>query len=414
MKILFMALMILWISSSLEAYMKQIVLENFKDKESAESALQKLKSDAIYEKLSLIAKENGFTIHTLSSGNSTKLVAEPIKNKFIEDETLKLVQPIFSKATAINIEKTVVETIKTEPVVKSEPLTKGVVSTQVFPQGYPKKIMMGTFSTKIGADKVFQEFKKDALYEELFALSKEKGFVIHVRPLGTHNILSAEPFIEQSSFENAMKLVRSKFKEAYGSGADAAYMQTNEIVEKKEEVKKVDTNKTQLVAEPPKKEEPKKVDTNKTAIAKQPQKVDTNISAPKKEITLSEIVIEPTMKETNITKETNATQPVQTLVEDNNQALVLPTVELEKVQEEVNSEKTTFLDAIFKLFHSEQQDEAVQNLAKKETSLAPEEVVRERDDSFSIMDYILFLFFGALMGAAIYYGLKFKKIYDEY
>ena len=412
MKILYIALMILWLGSSLEAYTKQIVLENFKDKESAEAALQKLKSDALYEKLGLVAKENGFTIHTVTSGNSTKLVAEPLKNKFIEDETLKLVQPMFSKATAINVEKTVIEPLASEPVVKSEPLAKGVASTQVFSQGYPKKILMGTFSSQAGADKILQEFKKDALYEELFALSKEKGFVIHVRPLGTHHILTAEPFKEQSTFENAMKLVKSKFKEAYGSGADAAYMQTDEIVEK---------NETLAIA-PIKKEETKKVDTNKTQLAYEPvikaqaKKVDTNISASKKEITIDQVVIKPTMKEKNTTiKETNTTGSItQPLVEDNNsQALVMPTVEIEKVQE-VKIEKETFVDTIFKLFHSKQQDEAVQNSAKKETSLAPEEIIKERDDSFSIMDYILFLLFGAMMGAAAYYGLKFKKIYDEY
>ncbi|MCX6052004.1 MAG: hypothetical protein NTZ60_05770 [Campylobacterales bacterium] len=411
-KILWMTLMILWVSSSLEAYTKQIVLENFKDKESAESALQKLKSDLIYEKLGLIAKENGFTIHTISSGGSTKLVAEPIKNKFIEDETLKLVQPMFNKATAINVEKTVVEPLVSEPVVKSEPLIKAVAPTQVYPQGYPKKILMGTFSSQIGADKVLQEFKKDASYEELFSLSKEKSFVIHVRPLGTHHILTAEPFKEQSTFENAMKLVKSKFKEAYGTGADAAYMQTDEIVEKNET----------LVIAPIKKEETKKVDTNKTQLAYEPvikaqaKKVDTNISASKKEIIIDQMLIKPTMEEKNTTiKETNTTGSItQPLVEDNNsQALVMPTVEIEKVQE-VKIEKETFVDTIFKLFHSKQQDEAVQNPSKKETSLAPEEIIRERDDSFSIMDYILFLLFAALMGAAVHYGLKFKKIYDEY
>ncbi len=265
MKVIFTAVMTILISSSLGAYTKQIVFDSFKDKESAHAAFEKLKSDEIYSKLELISKENDFTIHVIGSSGQNLLVAEPIKNQFILEETLKLVVQKFNNASIKDIEKAsqkAVQILSTDSASTSE---------------YPKKIMLGSYSLKEGAYEELKRFQEDEVYEKLNSLAGKNDFVIHVRPLDNYTVLVVEPIKNKEMHEEVMRLVTSKFEGVYS-------LEYSGATQTKEEEQSLEVSVAAVPAVIP----------AKTKVA------DKNISATKTDANITQPLVHATQKDTNV------------------------------------------------------------------------------------------------------------------
>ncbi|MFA6137657.1 MAG: hypothetical protein WC667_06175 [Sulfurimonas sp.] len=318
MKVIFTAVMTILISSSLGAYTKQIVFDTFKDSESANSAFEKLKSDEIYSKLELISKENDFNIHVIDSSGQNLLVAEPIKNQFILEETLKLVVPKFMKATVRDIEN------------RDKTISDEMSSTSEF----PKKILFGSFSQKEGAYEEFKKFQEDEAYEKLKALATKNDFVIHVRPLDGYTVLIIEPIKNQEMYEEVMSLLRSKYEGAYGRKYSGTVEEDNIIEDEKQRLEEpvavvhaANSAKAKIVD---KNISATKADVNSTAI-----KVDTNITAP---------LVKEINTTSQVTKESNNTAAVETTVVTKSVESVKKeeTIVVKKVKKEEAEEESSY------------------------------------------------------------------------
>lgn len=130
MKVLFALLGVLLLTTPLSANTKQIVLDSFQDIQSANTALEKLQNDEIYEKLYTVAKENHFNIHLLPLKEKTILVLEPIEDEQVLEQTLKLVIRKYQELQIIEFEnpvmnKELVELVK--PKIKEN--TKSEANT---------------------------------------------------------------------------------------------------------------------------------------------------------------------------------------------------------------------------------------------------------------------------------------------
>ncbi|MDO8455239.1 MAG: hypothetical protein Q7S59_11760 [Sulfurimonas sp.] len=378
MKVIFTAVITILISSSLGAYTKQIVFDSFKDSESANAAFEKLKSDESYSKLELISKENDFNIHVIGSSGQNLLVAEPIKNQFILEETLKLVVPKFMKATVRDIEN------------RAKTISDETSSTAEF----PKKILFGSFSQKEGAYEEFKKFQEDEVYEKLKALATENDFVIHVRPLEDYTVLIIEPIKNQEMYEEVMSLLQSKYEGAYGRKYSGAVEEDNIGENQKqsleEPVSALHVANSAKVKTVDKNVSATKADVNSTKLLAHAAKKDTNISAVQTDSNKSKADVNSmTIKvDTNITaplvKEINTTS--QATKESNNTAAVETTVVTKSV-ESVKKEETIVVKKVKK-----------------------EEV--EEESSYAMFIWLFIL--GIAAGAIIYAYPKAKRVYDQY
>lgn len=123
MNFLFTILMISFISSSLSAYKKQIVFDSFTDKQSAEAAFEEFKGDELYERLKNAGVENDFTLQIIVADKKHLFVAAPIKQNFILDELVRLMQPKFQKLRVVNLEE-LPQTPKNEEIKSDENTSK--------------------------------------------------------------------------------------------------------------------------------------------------------------------------------------------------------------------------------------------------------------------------------------------------
>ncbi len=427
MKIIGTALLILFIHSSLGAYTKQIVLDSFKDKESAQAALESLKSDAMYEKLSLVAKENGFTIHV----DASKLVAEPLKNQFILEETLKMVSPKFCKATVKDLEVT---TKKVEA-----PLEKSEVVAPPSPQshGPMKKIILGTFSTQKAADEELAKFQKNGIYEQVESLAKENGFVIEIRPLGNYTILVIEP-LAQEMHTKVKDLVKPLYKEAYSRDSVKVPSIQKVEVTPPSVTKTVEANQSKAVVTPPiaVKASDKnisampKMDVNATKLPLKATDVNTTKTALKTDVNTTKTVAKIDM---NITKTpdvntTKTTVPVTVkpnfVVEtmspkDQNvtEAFVADTNATEANTTDANTTDSnttqTTLTQQVALSFQEQMKMAQDMKAAQEIEMKKAKAEMPQEES-SYALYVWLLILAAVAGTVLYYYPRFKKIYDQY
>ncbi|MCX6077089.1 MAG: hypothetical protein NTW78_09440 [Campylobacterales bacterium] len=350
MKIIFTAVTIILISSSLGAYTKQIVFDSFKDRESANAAFEKLKSDEIYSKLELISKENDFDIHVTASGKKNLLVAEPIKNQYILEETLKLIMPKFLKATAINIEELSQNVAQTSSVYAS-------LSSQ-----YPKKVILKTYSKKEVALEELEMFQKKEVYEKLNTLATKNDFAIYVRPLGNYTVLIIEPIKNQEVYQEVMNLVQPKFKSAFSRKYDVIN-KTNQTKEEEQSLKVAAARMSAII--PTKKEaDNKNISVTKTDANNMAIKVDTNITA-------------PLVKEINMTNQA---------IKESSYSVAAETKVATKSVES----------------------------AKKEETIVVKKIKEEAEDESSFAMFVWLIILGIAAGAIIYAYPKAKRVYNQY
>ncbi|MFA6191654.1 MAG: hypothetical protein WC665_04800 [Sulfurimonas sp.] len=353
MKVIFTAVMTILISSSLGAYTKQIVFDSFKDKESANAAFEKLKSDESYSKLELISKENDFNVHVIGSCGQNLLVAEPIKNQFILEEALKLVVPKFLNATIKDIEKA--------SQISSIDMSSA--------SEYPKKIMLGAFSLKEGAYEELKRFQEDEAYEKFNSLATENDFVVHVRSLCNYNILVVEPIKNKEMYEEVMRLVAPKFEGVYS----LKYSGTTQTKEEEQSL-----------------ESPAVVPVKIKAA-------DKNISAVKVDVNITEFLVNTDKKDTN----TSVAQS------DSNKSKA--DVNVTEIKADTN-----ITASLVKETNTTNQATKSAVSAKKEDTIVVRKVKEEPEEESSFAMFVWLLILGVAAGAIIYAYPKAKRVFDQY
>jgi hypothetical protein len=400
--------MILFTVSTVEAYSKQIIFDTFKDKESADAAFEKLKNDKVYKQLTIIAKENDFSVHVT---DDNKLVAEPIKNQFIQEATLHLMKSHFAQESVVD--KETVSTTTSAKYVASDTMMS---SERV----YPRKIILGTFSEENGASLLFEEFKKDEAYPKLIVLAKENDFVVHTRTLGVYNILIAEPIKNESVYTKVMELIAPRFADAYSLSNPGS---PNVVIE----------DESSVLAEPAEAiSESVGVEADQE-ITKEVVVSEQNISA---------LSSQPLAED--IQADANRTAPIVEEVKYTLEALETKVVapEASSNSSHTETEELSFIDSIFKLlgFSSEPAvatENAVENshvAQEKETKAiennitenVPEKKTEEKkvdatvatpetiEEESSYLSYIWLLLLGIIVAVAVYFFRKFKGVYDTY
>jgi len=103
-------------------------------------------------------------------------------------------------------------------------------------QAYSKKIVLGTFTTKERADRMFKELQKPLKSKEISSFIDENRINVHVRPLGKNYILAVEPFESKDKLIEGLSLLRPKFKGVFVS--DTNVKKNKKDVKETVEVKK--------------------------------------------------------------------------------------------------------------------------------------------------------------------------------
>ncbi len=99
MKFILWFMMLILLSSSAQAYSKKIIFSSFSDKISAQKSLDSFMSNSKKSKtLSKLAEDNEFKVFVRQSGKYHIIVAEPIKNRTILKQTLKIVKSKYKQA----------------------------------------------------------------------------------------------------------------------------------------------------------------------------------------------------------------------------------------------------------------------------------------------------------------------------
>jgi len=342
MKITFIVLVIVANFSLLQGYSKQIIFETFSDKQSAETAFQKLKTNEIYEKLTIIAHENDFTVHVVSSSSESMLVAEPITSQFIEEATLDFIRASFPKAKSSDISQASFQTHKVANEANME---------------FRAKIIFGTFTNSRSAEKALSTLKKSEIYEKLSDLATQDELFIAVRQLGEHHILVMEQFKNRTLYAETLAHIREKFATAYG---------INESVEISEAVAEHNTFEAQTVASeqavPP-----------LELLSSSEQKTPSEAVEAK----IANIEQNSTLTETNISTQ----EPSLKAIVD------------EKKVESPEKEQTD-------------------TKAPEQTPQTQEADTQTSETTF--MEYLFYFIATALFGAALYFGTKFRRIYNTY
>ena len=104
-------------------------------------------------------------------------------------------------------------------------------------QAYSKKIVLGTFTTKERADRMFKQIKDSSKLKEIIKFMNQNNIHLHVRSLGKSNIIAIEPFESQELLIDGLKLTRAKFKGVFVSDTNVKKIKLKEV-EKNLEVKK--------------------------------------------------------------------------------------------------------------------------------------------------------------------------------
>lgn len=403
MKILFAVLMFLIINVSLEAYEKQVVLDKFKDRANAESALKNFKEDKLFARFDSLASGNDLKILVCSQDdNNNILVVEPIGNKYILEAVMDIVKLKFKESYSEDLTPCKVASkpaeiasksvsvvskpaaIASRPVkVVSKPIevaSKLVNSAkQVYiSQRNVAKIIFSNFSVKNNADEELKRLQQQDIYKELDALAVKNSFIIHARPLGGYTVLIAEPIVDTAVYEEVLALLKKRYKDAYGINDCMA----QKHISMQPTTEKIITPKPM----PEIKKELKNVNTNMEAQKKE----DTNIVAR---------VIE---------KEMEVTQNTKTEVQKKEDTKVVVPI-VEKVQEDAVKPKQEMEVEAPKL--DAQNVETTE--ATNKVDVKNNQVEQESESTSSYFSWwYVFLIIVSVILFMVY--RKFKPIYDTY
>ena len=244
-----------------------------------------------------------------------------------------------------------------------------VLFLQVNAFAYAKKIVLVSTHSEQGAKRFSYEvtryISKD---KDLYKTLKSKDISVQVHKRKEYFIVSIRVFVDKKTLLRTLKVIRKKYKSSYIRSTTAPKkkkLKTTTKVEKKQEVKKKAVLKT-------------KPKIKKKKIIVQKKKPE----AKKKKIE---------KKETKIIKKVVAK--------------VVPAsknIEAEKIDKKIKK-----IIQEEKVILKKSKDKIKDKTKKKE----PKKDVK---NNFAISDYIYDFIFFVVFLVALYYGRKFKRIYDEY
>ena len=461
MKIMFVVLMFLMMGVSLEAYEKQIVLDKFNNRASAELALKKFKNDESYAEFESLANDNDLKILMCSADDSYILVVEPIGNKYILQAVMDIVKLKFEDSyseyltpckVALNSVEVVSKPVEVAPKpvqVVAKPvkiIAKPVDSIENISskREYLAKIIFSTFSTKENARRELKSLQHHEIYKELDALAVKNYFTIQVRSLGKYKALLVEPIVSPKVYQEVMTLIKRVYKDAYGIDDSMVAKQISKksviqnshtsvpkpVIKKvKQEIKakkpkqeiKVETPKQEIAVETPKQEivaeTPKQeiaVETPKQEIAAETPKQEIAVETPKQEIAVEtpkqEIVAETPKQEIAAetpNQEIAAETPNQEIVaETPNQEIVAETPKQEIAVETPNQEIVVETP--------KQEITNIQAKSAEEANTSLNIQMEEVEMFLSTYFSWWYLFFTILVIALLVLYKKFKAVYDKY
>jgi len=233
---------------------------------------------------------------------------------------------------------------------------------------YSKKIIFSAFSNMENAQRSLQGFKETNSYKEIESLAKANNFIVHARISGRYYIVVAEPFYSKDVAKKAFRLGKKEYRNAY--------MNTYEAPTKPEERVVVKTSTEEL------------------------KSIEKHVEVEKKE---------------KVEQEKNTTV-VQI---KSSQELELKEKELNEIQEIDKNETKETIEEFNDSQEMEKTEELDTNLSEIKKTIAEQNktkisVERTKEFAFSVLDTLLYLFLATIFGVAIFYFVKFKRVYDEY
>jgi len=167
-KILFLIL-ILSLTTLLQAYSKKIIFVSFSSEKRALNSLNLFKKSSNYKKLDKLAKENDFKIYTRASGKYYIVVAEPLLLRSVGVQAYKLIKKSYKHAyPAPYVPLVVEEKIVVKEKIKEKPKPKKEVVKVVQKQKMPT-IPKDINKTKEVVKPVIKEIDKEEAKEKSVA-----------------------------------------------------------------------------------------------------------------------------------------------------------------------------------------------------------------------------------------------------
>lgn len=248
-------------------------------------------------------------------------------------------------------------------------------------QGYSKKIVLGTFSSKANANR--QHEKLNLIipqYRLLQELAEVNNFDIHVRPFGKYHIVVVEPIKNSGVLNESLQIIKGGFKKPLVSDTEIG------TASKPKEEPKVELPKKVVKAELPKPVKEVKKEFPKV-ILEPKQELPMPIVEMKKE----EVAVEDIAKKDSMPAE-------------------IPSVEMKNLEQ--NQQPQNNLKEEIK----ELSEQNTPSLAEKGTLKVAEENCPPPTLGEVISEYFnwTYLIFIIILAAGVYYLIKLKKVYDQY